>query len=60
MIEPALSEAKTSATNARATRSDGVEARARFLLGEFPLRHLTPVAPLPEEASAPTPVAAAV
>ena len=31
MIEPALSEAKTSATSARATRSDGVEARARLL-----------------------------
>ena len=31
MIESALSEAKTSATSARATRSDGVEARARLL-----------------------------
>ena len=31
MIESALSEAKTSAINARATRSDGVEARARLL-----------------------------
>lgn len=31
MIETALSEAKTSATSVRATRSDGVEARARLL-----------------------------
>ena len=31
MIESELSEAKTSATSARATRSDGVEARARLL-----------------------------
>ena len=31
MIETALSGAKTSATSARATRSDGVEARARLL-----------------------------
>ncbi len=31
MLESELSEAKTSATSARATRSDGVEARARLL-----------------------------